>query len=127
MHIEKAISAIKEWYDSEGFEIGGITETPKGSSVDFDQSEAFISVVGYRHSIGMDGDSFHGQVFFEYEKGKFISTSFCCWISILYDQLRDRLWQVYIYHPQQIAPCLRHAAMLRYVTTKSLALNAKRM
>lgn len=78
MHIETALKAIEDWYDGEGYQIGKITEEPRGSSDDFDQSETFLSVVGWQNSVGMDGDSYHGGVYFEYEKGKFISTSFYC-------------------------------------------------
>ena len=78
MHVETAINAISEWYGDENFEIGRITTTPKGSAEDFDQSDVFISVIGYQNSVGMGGDSFEGSIYFEFEPGKFISTRFWC-------------------------------------------------
>ena len=78
MHIETALKAIEDWYDGESFQIGKITTEPKGNSDDFDQSDSFISVVGYQYQDGTEGDSFHGCIYFEYEPGKFISTSFWC-------------------------------------------------
>lgn len=76
MHVEEAVSAILEWYEGDDFVINGITETTEGSAADFDQSEHFISVVGFQNSVGWGEDSFEGRVYFEFEKGKFISTSF---------------------------------------------------
>jgi hypothetical protein len=78
MHVEKALKAIEEWYDGESFEIGKITTDPVGDADDFDQSEHFLSVVGWQEQVGMEGDSFHGCIYFEFEKGKFISTSYWC-------------------------------------------------
>jgi hypothetical protein len=75
MHIEKAIKAIEDWYEGGSFSIGRITTDPKGSADDFDQSKHFLSVVGYQNS-GYIEDDYNGSIYFEYEKGKFISTSF---------------------------------------------------
>ena len=78
MDIEKALVAIKDWYDDEGYSIKGVTTEPEGSDDDFEQSKDFISVVGYQHTNGDSGDSFYGHIYFEYELGKFIDTEF--WI-----------------------------------------------
>lgn len=76
MDIEVALNAIKEWYEGESFHIDGITTEHIGDSDDFDQHKDFISVKGYQNSVGEDGDSFEGRIFFEFEKGKYIATSF---------------------------------------------------
>lgn len=76
MDIEKAIKAITEWYKGESFSIFGVTEEPIIEDANFEQSDDFISVVGFQHSMGDSGDSFQGNVYFEYEKGKYIATSF---------------------------------------------------
>lgn len=78
MHVETALKAIEEWYDGESFEIGKITTEPKGDADDFEQSKHFLSVKGFQHSVGTEGDSFTGSIYFEYEKGKYISTHFWC-------------------------------------------------
>ncbi len=78
MHVETALKAIEKWYDGDSFQIGKITTEPQGDSDDFEQSETFLSVVGYQHSVGTEGDSFQGSIYFEYEQGKFIATHFWC-------------------------------------------------
>jgi len=76
MDIETALKGMEDWYQGESFSIGRVTTEPKGSAEDFDQSDVFLSVVGYQESVGMEGDSYHGIIYFEFEKGKFISTQF---------------------------------------------------
>lgn len=78
MHIETALNAIKDWYEGEGFQIGEITDAAKGSTEDFDQSEVFLSVRGEQRPVGIEGDSFQGEIYFEYENGKYIKTYFWC-------------------------------------------------
>ena len=75
--IATALEAIKDWYGDEwGFEIVGITDTAEGNVDDFDQSEKFLSVRGKQWQVDMEGDCFQGEIYFEYEAGKFIKTYF---------------------------------------------------
>jgi len=78
MHVATALEAIKDWYGDEGFQIGEITDTAVGSVDDFDQSDKFLSVRGEQRQASMEGDSFQGEIYFEYEAGKFIKTYFFC-------------------------------------------------
>ena len=79
MHVATALEAIKDWYGGESwFQIGEITDTATGSVDDFDQSDKFLSVRGDQRQVGMEGDSFEGEIYFEYEAGKFIKTYFYC-------------------------------------------------
>ncbi len=78
MNVEVALQGIKDWYGDESYEVRQVTTEPKGEAEDFEQSDVFLSVVGFQESVGMEGDSFTGSIYFEYEKGKFITTNF--WI-----------------------------------------------
>ena len=78
MDIETAFKEIDKWHDGESYSIVGLTSKPVGSSELFEQSDVFISVVGCQYSIGDSGDSFEGEIYFEYEAGKFIKTVFYC-------------------------------------------------
>lgn len=76
MHIEKAFKAIAEWYEGDAFQVIGITTEIEGDCEDLDQSEHFMSVSGWQSGPGFIGDDYHGEVYFEFEKGKYIHTEF---------------------------------------------------
>lgn len=76
MDIEKAFKAVAEWYDGDSFHIIGVTDTPKGGTANFDQHPDFISVKGWQSGPGVNGDDFHGSIYFEFRPGKYIATEF---------------------------------------------------
>lgn len=78
MSVEEIFEKIHEWYGGDSYWILGHTTKPKGvdGSDLFDQMKPFLSITGYQYSVGDTGDSFEGVIYFEYKKGKYISTGY---------------------------------------------------
>ena len=78
MNIETAFNAIKEWYGEEDHYVNGVVEKCPGRATEerCDQSESFREVRSWQESVGDSGDSWRGEVYFQLENGKWISTSY---------------------------------------------------
>lgn len=75
--IEQSFNAIRKWYDGEWFQLTGVSEKAEGvTGDDCEQSDSFLSVHVDQRSYGEDGDGYQGEVYFEFEKGKFLVTHF---------------------------------------------------
>lgn len=76
MDLEIALNEIKKYMEGD-YAIRGLTDNPRiDKNANYEQSEIFLSIVGWQEGIGDTSDMFYGCVYFEYEKGKYIQVDF---------------------------------------------------
>ena len=76
MDIERALSAIGDWFEGDAHRVVEITEQAPDNTSAWPQSRDFISVRGEHRGNSADRDDVTGEVYFEFKPGRFIKTEY---------------------------------------------------